>query len=56
MIKFLIAAFNSDPETAFREAESRMLVHRSLLVKVGELAAEQLQPEWCLQNEGVCPM
>jgi hypothetical protein len=33
-----------------------MLLHRSYLVNVGGLGAEQLQPEWCLQNEAVCPM
>jgi hypothetical protein len=33
-----------------------MLLHRKSLVEIGGLQAEKLQPEWCLQNEGVCPM
>jgi hexosaminidase len=45
-----------DPQTAFRDAEARMLLHRLSLVEIGGLGAEKLQPEWCLQNEGVCPM
>lgn len=48
--------FHSDPEADFRIAEPRMLLHREQLVEIGGLRAEQLQPEWCLQNEGVCPM
>lgn len=45
-----------DPKTSWRDAEARMLLHRFYLVNVGELGAEQLQPEWCLHNEAVCPM
>lgn len=46
----------SNPKTTWREAESRMLVHRRRLVEVGHLSAEKLQPEWCLQNEADCPI
>lgn len=45
----------SDPETTWRSAEPRMLVHRERLVENG-LRAESLQPQWCLQNEGECPI
>lgn len=44
----------SDPTTSWREAEPRMLEHRERLVQNG-LAAESLQPQWCLQHEGDCP-
>jgi hexosaminidase len=45
----------SDPTGSFRDAESRMLVHRLRLVENG-IAAERLQPEWCLLNEEQCPI
>jgi hexosaminidase len=45
----------SDPETGWRNAESRMLVNRRRLVRNG-IQANRLQPEWCLQNEGECPI
>lgn len=44
-----------DPTTSWREAESRMLIHRERLVENG-IAAESLQPQWCLQHEGECPI
>lgn len=44
----------SDPSTSFREAEPRILLQRQRFVHSG-IRAEQLQPEWCLQNEGECP-
>ncbi|KAG5681024.1 hypothetical protein PVAND_010490 [Polypedilum vanderplanki] len=46
----------SNPEDGWRAAESRMLVNRKRLVDIGGLSAERLQPEWCLQNEGDCPI
>ena len=47
----------SNPEKGqtWREAESRMLLHRERLVE-NEIGAEALQPEWCLQNENNCPI
>lgn len=45
----------SDPETGWRAAESRMLAHRERLVENG-IAAESLQPEWCADHEGQCPL
>ena len=45
----------SHPKTTWREAEARMLIHRQRLVENG-IAAESLQPQWCLQNEGECPI
>lgn len=45
----------SDPSTPWREAESRMLMHRLRLVQNG-ISAERLQPEWCLLNEDECPI
>jgi hexosaminidase len=44
----------SDPATTWREAETRMLIHRARLVENG-IAADRLQPEWCFQNENQCP-
>lgn len=45
-----------DPMSSWRNAESRMLVNRLRLVNIGGISAERLQPEWCLQNEGDCPI
>lgn len=45
----------SDPQTHWREAEPRMLIHRERLVENG-IAAESLQPQWCLQHESNCPI
>ncbi|XP_055687641.1 chitooligosaccharidolytic beta-N-acetylglucosaminidase-like isoform X2 [Lutzomyia longipalpis] len=44
----------TDPTDTWRDAESRMLIHRERLVENG-VAADSLQPQWCLQNEGDCP-
>ncbi|XP_059613001.1 chitooligosaccharidolytic beta-N-acetylglucosaminidase isoform X2 [Phlebotomus argentipes] len=44
----------TDPSDSWRDAESRMLIHRERLVENG-VAADSLQPQWCLQNEGDCP-
>lgn len=44
-----------NPMTSWRDAEARMLVHRERLVENG-LGPEILQPEWCLQNQGECPI
>jgi len=44
----------SDPNTNFRGAENRMLLHRQFLVQYG-INAEAIQPEWCLRNLGECP-
>lgn len=45
----------SNPSTGWRQAESRMLIHRERLVENG-IAAESLQPQWCLQHEAECPI
>lgn len=45
----------SDPDTTWRSAEARMLVHRERLVENG-IAAESIQPQWCLQHEDNCPI
>ncbi|XP_055533308.1 chitooligosaccharidolytic beta-N-acetylglucosaminidase isoform X2 [Wyeomyia smithii] len=45
----------TDPRGGWQLADSRMLVHRERLVANG-IAAESLQPKWCLQNEANCPM
>ncbi|EDV95872.1 chitooligosaccharidolytic beta-N-acetylglucosaminidase [Drosophila grimshawi] len=45
----------SNPTEGWRQAESRMLLHRERLVENG-IGAEALQPEWCLQNENECPV
>ncbi|XP_062541255.1 chitooligosaccharidolytic beta-N-acetylglucosaminidase isoform X2 [Armigeres subalbatus] len=45
----------TDPREGWQAADSRMLVHRERLVENG-IAAESLQPQWCLQNEGECPI
>ncbi|XP_058459598.1 chitooligosaccharidolytic beta-N-acetylglucosaminidase-like isoform X2 [Malaya genurostris] len=45
----------TDPRSGWEQADSRMLIHRERLVENG-IAAESLQPKWCLQNEGNCPM
>ena len=39
----------SDPRGGWKEAETRMINHRQRLVERG-VAADGLQPEWCLQN------
>ncbi|XP_037052327.1 chitooligosaccharidolytic beta-N-acetylglucosaminidase-like [Bradysia coprophila] len=44
----------SDPDTDFRGAEYRILIHREFLVQYG-IHAESIQPEWCVQNLGECP-
>lgn len=44
----------SEPATSWREAESRFLVHRERLVRLG-VQADALEPEWCLQHEENCP-
>lgn len=45
----------TNPDEDWREAESRMLIHREELVQNG-IAAEAIQPEWCVRNEGDCPI
>ena len=45
----------SDPKTGWKDAESRMLVNRKRFIENG-IAADKLQPQWCLQNEGECPL
>ncbi|XP_050299651.1 chitooligosaccharidolytic beta-N-acetylglucosaminidase isoform X2 [Anthonomus grandis grandis] len=45
----------SEPETGWREAESRFLIHRERLVKLG-VNADALEPEWCMQYEENCPI
>jgi len=43
----------SDPSAGWKEAETRMINHRQRMVERG-VAADGLQPEWCLQNEASC--
>lgn len=43
----------TNPSTSWREAASRMLIHRERLVENG-IAAESLAPEWCFQHHGEC--
>ncbi|KAI9581619.1 hypothetical protein GQX74_012944 [Glossina fuscipes] len=43
----------SNPSGNWRQAEARILLHRENLVKNG-IAAEPLQPEWCLQSQKEC--
>ncbi|XP_055846291.1 chitooligosaccharidolytic beta-N-acetylglucosaminidase isoform X1 [Episyrphus balteatus] len=45
----------SNPKDNWRAAESRLLVHRERLTENG-LAAEAIEPEWCLQNQNECPI
>lgn len=45
----------TEPNTTWRDAEARFLVHRERLVKLG-IAADALEPLWCLQNEENCPI
>ncbi len=45
----------SDPEESWKSADSRMLVHHRRLIQHG-IKADRLQPEWCLKNEGQCPI
>jgi len=43
----------SDPNTNYRDAEFRILLHREFLVQYG-IDAESIQPEWCIRNLGDC--
>lgn len=52
---FLAERLWSDPSISWRDAEPRILVHRERLVENG-IAAESLQPKWCMQHEGDCPI
>ena len=45
----------SDPNHKWLMADSRMLMHRERLVQNG-IGAESLQPQWCLLNQGDCPI
>ncbi|KAF7271840.1 hypothetical protein GWI33_015319 [Rhynchophorus ferrugineus] len=45
----------SEPSTSWREAETRFLIHRERLVKLG-VNADALEPEWCMQYEENCPI
>lgn len=45
----------SNPKTSWREAEPRMLIHRERLVQ-NAIQADSIQPQWCLQHEGDCPI
>ncbi|XP_058053517.1 chitooligosaccharidolytic beta-N-acetylglucosaminidase isoform X2 [Anopheles bellator] len=45
----------SNPRAGWQAAEARMLMHRERLV-LGGIAADSLQPQWCLQNEADCPI
>lgn len=43
----------TNPTTNWRQAISRMLIHRERLVENG-IAAENLAPQWCQQHQGKC--
>lgn len=43
----------TNPDTDWAAAEVRMISNRQRLVSRG-LEPDQLQPEWCRQNEGKC--
>ena len=45
----------TNPTESWKEAEYRMLAHRERLVQRG-LQPEALEPQWCFQNEGYCPV
>lgn len=45
----------TDPISTWRDAESRMLNHHRRLIENG-ISAERLQPEWCSQHNGNCPI
>uniref|UniRef100_A0A182SF49 beta-N-acetylhexosaminidase n=1 Tax=Anopheles maculatus TaxID=74869 RepID=A0A182SF49_9DIPT len=45
----------SNPRSGWQMAESRMLLHRERLIMEG-ITANSIQPKWCLQNEGSCPI
>lgn len=45
----------SEPESTWRAAQSRFLVHRERLVRLG-VQADALEPEWCTQYEENCPI
>lgn len=45
----------SDPSGSWKDAESRMLIHRERLTANG-IGASTLEPKWCLQNDGNCPL
>ncbi|KAI7815264.1 chitooligosaccharidolytic beta-N-acetylglucosaminidase, partial [Rhyzopertha dominica] len=45
----------AEPNSSWRDAETRMLVQRERLVLMG-IGADALEPQWCLQNEENCPI
>ncbi|XP_053676334.1 chitooligosaccharidolytic beta-N-acetylglucosaminidase [Anopheles nili] len=45
----------TNPRAGWQMAEARMLMHRERLVEEG-IAANSIQPKWCLQNEANCPI
>lgn len=45
----------SDPSTSYLEAEPRILLQRERFVENG-ISAQKIQPQWCLHNEGECPL
>ncbi|XP_037045351.1 chitooligosaccharidolytic beta-N-acetylglucosaminidase-like [Bradysia coprophila] len=45
----------SDSSRTYRAIEPKMLLQRQRFVQNG-ISSEQLQPEWCLQNQGECPL
>ncbi|XP_041772727.1 chitooligosaccharidolytic beta-N-acetylglucosaminidase [Anopheles merus] len=45
----------SNPRAGWQMAEARMLLHRERLIEEG-IAANSIQPKWCLQNEANCPI
>lgn len=45
----------SDPSGTYRDIEPKILLQRQRFVENG-ISSERLQPEWCLQNQGDCPL
>lgn len=43
----------TNPSNDWRIAEARLLLHRQQLIENG-IAADVIQPEWCLQNQNQC--
>jgi len=43
----------ADPDSGWKQAESRMVHMRERMVERG-IAADALQPQWCHQNEALC--
>lgn len=45
----------SNPSVSYRDVEAKFLLQRQRFVQNG-ISAERIQPQWCLQNQGECPL